>query len=313
MYRSLLVPLDGSPFGEQALPIALSVARRAGATLELAHVHTPFEYYQRESALGGCDPDVRARQDKQAYLDGIVQRLAAEGKVTATSTLLIGHASEGLHDHAVARKVDLVVMTTHGRGPFSRFWLGSVADDLMRRLPMPVLLVRPQEPAPDAGQEPVFRRLLIPLDGSELAEQILEPAVVLGALMQAEYTLLRVIEPLLEFEDDAPFGSRTRLFSASSYTETAVMRKRHHAEAQGYLEKVANRLRSQSLPIRVRVVQDLHSPAAILNEAQNHNYDLIALATRGLGGLSHLVLGSVADKVVRGATTPVLVYRPRNK
>jgi nucleotide-binding universal stress UspA family protein len=311
MYRSLLVPLDGSAFSEQALPIALSLARRAGAALEVAHVHTPFEYYRVPSAVAP-DLDEKARKDKQYYLDGIVNRLGAEGKVTATSTLLVGHAADALHDHAVAQGIDLVVMTTHGRGPLSRFWLGSVADDLMRRLPMPVLLVRPQEPVPDAGQEPVFRHVLIPLDGSELAEQILEPAVALGTLMEAEYTLLRIVEPLLEFDDDV-LRPRTRLFSSSLYAETAVMRERQHVEAQNYLLGVANRLRSQSLPIQVRVVPDLHPAAAILNEARDHGIDLIALATRGLGGLARLVLGSVADKVVRGATTPVLVYRPRNK
>jgi hypothetical protein len=78
----------------------------------------------------------------------------------------------------------------------------------MRRLLMPVLLVRPQEPVPDAGQEPDSQHVLIPLDGSELAEQILEPAVALGHLMQAEYTLLLVVEPLLEFDDDVLLRSR---------------------------------------------------------------------------------------------------------
>ena len=86
----------------------------------------------------------------------------------------------------------LVVMTTHGRGAVSRFWLGSVADKLVRQLPMPVLLVRPHEPAPDFAHPPIFRRALIPLDGSTLAEQILPHALGLGGLTQAEFTLFQV-------------------------------------------------------------------------------------------------------------------------
>ena len=87
-------------------------------------------------------------------------------------------------------------MTTHGRGPLTRFWLGSVADELVRRASVPLLLVRPHEGVPDLAQEPILQHLLIPLDGSELAEQVLEPAVALGTLMAADYSLLRIYGPL---------------------------------------------------------------------------------------------------------------------
>src|SRR5438067_676921 len=96
---------------------------------------------------------------------------------------------------------DLVVMTTHGRGPLGRLWLGSVADALVRDLAMPLLLVRPQETAPDFKREPLLKHLLLPLDGSPLAEQMLEPAVALGTLMEADYTLLRVIKPVVPIDD----------------------------------------------------------------------------------------------------------------
>jgi nucleotide-binding universal stress UspA family protein len=311
MYRSLLVPLDGTPFGEQALPLALSIARRAGASLEIVHVHTPFEYYRVPSAVAP-QMDEQARKDKRAYLDGIVSRLGAEGKAKAISTLLIGHAADAIHDHAVSKGADLVVLTTQGRGPVSRFWMGSVADNLMRRLPMPVLLVRPQETESDQNQEPVLQRILIPLDGSDLAEQILEPAVALGTLMQAEFTLLGVVDPILEFDEDIR-GRRSIAFSPSLLAEVKAARERHEAEARSYLNQVANRLRSESHRVQVRIAQNLKPAAAILNDASDQSIDLVALATQGRGGLARMFLGSVADKVVRGATTPVLVYRPRNK
>lgn len=311
MYRSLLVPLDGSSFCEQALPLAMSIARRAGAAIEVVHVHSPFEYYSSDSDIVS-DLDQQARKDKIAYLDGIVNRLTATGKVAATSTLLVGAAADALHDHAVAKQIDLAVMTTHGRGPLSRFWLGSVADDLMRRLPVPILLVRPQETAPDANQEPVSRNILVPLDGSELSEQILEPAVELAVLMQAEITLLRVVDPVLEVGDESS-GQGKIQFDRSLHAQVAGIRDRHQAEATRYLEEVANRLRSRLPRVQVRVVPASKPAAAILSDARDHGVDLIALATQGRGGLARLFLGSVADKVVRGATTPVLVYRPNNK
>jgi nucleotide-binding universal stress UspA family protein len=301
---SLLVPLDGSPFGEQALPLALGVARRAGAALELVHVHSPVPSH------GPPDLDEQARQAKSAYLGGVANRLADGSGGPVTTTLLIGQPGDALHDHAVAEGADLVVMTTHGRGPLSRFWLGSVADDLMRRLPVPLLLVRPQESVPEESPEPTFRHVLVPLDGSELAEEALEPAVALGGLTQAECTLVRVVDPILDIGDD-PDDRRTVLLSRSLYEELAALRRQHLAEAQSYLEEVAGRLRQRSPRVTARAVAALSPATAILHEARDRRADLITLATRGQGGLARLVFGSVADKVVRGATVPVLVHRPR--
>jgi nucleotide-binding universal stress UspA family protein len=161
-------------------------------------------------------------------------------------------------------------------------------------------------------QEPVFKNVLLPLDGSELAEQILEPALALGTLMQAEFTLLGVVDPILEFDEDIR-GRRSIAFSPSLLAEVKAARERHEAEARSYLNQVANRLRSESHRVQVRIAQNLKPAAAILNDASDQSIDLVALATQGRGGLARMFLGSVADKVVRGATTPVLVYRPRNK
>ena len=114
--------------------------------------------------------ELRARE--QAYLDGLMARWQAHLDKQITTVLLDGPIAEALHDHAAAIKADLIVMTTHGHGALSRFWLGSVADKLVRQAPMPVLLVRPQEQVPDFAHEPVIKHILIPLDGSALANKM---------------------------------------------------------------------------------------------------------------------------------------------
>jgi nucleotide-binding universal stress UspA family protein len=310
MYRSLLVPLDGTPFGEQALPLALSIASRAGASLEIVHVHTPFEYYRVPSAVAP-QMDEQARKDKRAYLDGIVSRLAAEGKAKAISTLLIGHAADAIHDHAVSKGTDLVVLTTQGRGPVSRFWMGSVADNLMRRLPMPVLLARPQETEPDMTQERLRNQ------SSRTLQERPAPSRRFGAGRADSGTSLGaghvdasrihppvgVVDPILEFDEDIR-GRRSIAFSPSLLAEVKAARQWHEAEARSYLNQVANRLRSEAHRVKVRIAQNLKPAAAILNDASDPSIDIVALATQGRGGLARMFLGSVADKVVRGATTP---------
>jgi nucleotide-binding universal stress UspA family protein len=174
------------------------------------------------------------------------------------------------------------------------------------------LLVQPKEAAPDLAREPAVRRVLIPLDGSELAEQVLEPALALGAGTQAEYTLLQVVKQMTPASYD-PDSGRVSGISESLLKQLQAMDRQRWTEAQDYLERLAGSLRARSLTVQARVVSHEQPAAAILDDAQKNAVDLIALATQGRGGLKRLLLGSVADKVVRGAATPVLVYRPLEK
>lgn len=310
MYRSVLVPLDGSAFGEHALPLALSIARRGGATLHVTHVHVPPAPINIEG-VAFPDPSVEreVREKGRAYLEGVVGRLQAAAKVPISTDLLDGIVPEAVHEHAVAVKADLVVLTTHGRGPLSRFWLGSVADQLIRRLPMPMVLVRPQGAAPDFARDVAFHRVLIPLDGSPFAEQILPPATALGTLMKAEHMLVRVVPPLLP--GDYELGEVPMVgLPGSRLTQLRGIQEKAQEEATAYLEGVAARLCTQGISMQTRVVCHDSPASAILDAAGQVGADVLALATHGRGGLARLLLGSVADKILRGATTPVLLYRP---
>jgi nucleotide-binding universal stress UspA family protein len=310
MYRSILVPLDGSRLAEQALPLALALARRAKATLHVVSVHVPMTPIFAEGMAGFESTfDATIRQRSQTYLDQVLARLAQVSKVPVTATLVEGAVAEAVHGKATASGADLVVMTTHGRGPLARAWLGSVADELVRRLPVPVLLVRPADAPLDLNREPELRHLLIPLDGSPFAEQIIGPAVALASLMETDVTLVRVIQPLvIGYTPPVPPPATGSEFSVLAELQT--LHEEEKARAQKYLDHMAERLRGQSLRVQTRVIVHDQPAVAILGEAKTHPFDLIALETHGRSGLPRLFLGSIADKVVRGASLPVLVHRP---
>ena len=294
MERSILVPLDGSAFGEHALPFALSLARRTSAQLHLAHVHMA-----PAPNLADTD-DAVLRATERMYFEGLIQRIQARWDVPITTMLLDGPVAPTLHEYAIAIEADLIVMTTHGRGALSRFWLGSIADALIRQVSAPVLLIRPREQPLDIEHEPHINHILIPLDGSALAEHMLAHATQLGRLTQAEYTLLQAIEPVY-------MGYGTELYGGGMNPQ---LLEQLQTSAQDYLDGLAVRLRADGLRVQTATVVDL-AATAILEYAQAHAVDLIALETHGRSGLARWIIGGVADKVIRGETIPVLLHRSR--
>lgn len=244
---------------------------------------------------------------EQKYLSDLADRVSAVASEPPTTSLHSGLVVDALGEHASRMQADLVVMTTHGRGPFSRFWLGSVVDKLIRRLPVPVLLIRPADHAVDITRDPVFRQILIPLDGSELGEQILETAIELGSLTRSEYTLLRVVMPLPASAQMTHSSVAAELnLGPSFFDRMGAIPENERRDAQEYLGRIAERLRQRGHTVEVEVASHWN-PATEILERSEHGVDLVALATHGHGGLTRLILGSVADKVIRGATTPVLV------
>jgi nucleotide-binding universal stress UspA family protein len=297
----ILVPLDGSELAERAVPVAAELARRAGAELLLAHVHAPLTADPiHVEGLPVVDENLRPlrRQHEQAYLDRAGPRLARGANVSVA--LLDGPVAATLVGHAERSGARLIVMTTHGRGGFERIWLGSVAEEMLRMSRVPLLLVRPEP-----GQVPIpMRRILAPLDGSVLAEAILEPALRLARLEpEAELILLTVVQPAT-----AVAGMPEHAQSAALPAQDVADRKGERARA--YLEGVIRRLEASGVAVRARVQVAASIVPAILEMAREEHADVVALATHGRSGLVRLALGSVADKLVRGSRTPVLLLRP---
>jgi nucleotide-binding universal stress UspA family protein len=302
MYRTLMTPLDGSVFSEYAIPLALTIARRADATLHLVHVGTapvPPETFRRMQADGD---DISLHAQGRLYLDQLADSLAARWQIPIVATVLDGPVVPTLDAYAREVCADLVVMTTHGRSALMRMALGSVADALVRALPVPVLLTRPRAEALDlleSVHEDACERILLPLDGSALAEEAIEPALALGMLFDAEYLLLQAIDPPLLDYALTPYAPVADQRTLDAWREAA----------SAYLDRVAERLRARKLRVRTQVA--LGNPAAAIAETvRDQPCELIVLATHGRGGLARVVLGSTTDTVLHALHTPLLVVRP---
>jgi nucleotide-binding universal stress UspA family protein len=302
MFHTILVPLDGSPFGEHALPLALTIAQRAGSRLNLVHVCGPPRFENPMHLFHLDSDDISATAHARLYLDRLATSLSARWDVPITNTVLHGPVAQTLKAYTETSGTELAVMTTHGRGALARMTLGSVADELVRSLSLPMLLVRPRQEQIDpleSVHEEACQHMLIPLDGSPLAETALEPAIALGELFNADYTLLQAMNvPMLSYA----LTAHAPELDQQSLDMWGV-------EAQAYLDKVAERLRQHEHRVHTAIIIG-YPPTAILEYARDHAIELIALTTHGRSGLPRLLLGSTADAVMRESTSAVLISRP---
>jgi nucleotide-binding universal stress UspA family protein len=303
MNVSILVPLDGSRFSAHALPVALDLVRRTGGVLHLAHVHAPPlpPTYFGELVIYDSHWEEQLREEARQLLREAATSVRGHGDVAVVTALLEGEVVPSLAGYADRHDVDTIVMTTHGRGGISRAWLGSTADGLIRQTHRPLLLVRPEgDDAPD--QRADFRRILVPLDGSDVSEDVLEPALALARRTGAALVLLRVCTPV--YVVGRPFAAPASVRLDSGEVD------RKQEQAKRYLEGLAAQLGADGQQVETAVVLREQAAPAILDFAVETGADLIAMATNGRSGWSRLALGSVADKVVRGSPLPVMVLRP---
>lgn len=295
MFDKVLVPLDGSAFAEAALPLACAISRRSGGELELVTVHEPVP------AFAQADWEASAREWSEHYLDEVDRRLDDSGCAT-TTVVLSGNVASELESRAEQVDADLMVMATHGRGPLRRAWLGSVADHFVRHSPCPVLLVTPagdEVVEPDAASD--VSLILVPLDGSEFSESVLDHTANLAELFGAKLCLVQVIAYPLEIA--SPYLPHTVQMNQKVVEDAK-------ATAAAHLERVAERLRERGLDVDTLALVDTQAGHGILQAADRVEADMIAMATHARSGVSRAFLGSTADKVVRGAHRPVFLYRP---
>ncbi len=294
--RAIVVPLDGSSFAEWALPVAMAAAEQLDADLQLITV-----YFDDALMAEWEVPTEKLAEFHRDYVTDAAERVGAATRVNVTTTVLSGDVGAVLQGYIAETEPLFVVMSTHGRGPASRAWLGSVADFVLRHVHTSMILVRPPESgAPVLSARPAIDHVLVALDGSPHAEAVLPPVQQIARAFRAKVTLLQCVPPQYAISPYLP----------DTIAETQGAFERGRAKAAEYLESIRRRLASEGLEVATGVTVGTPPGSAIVKRAVAEAVDLVAVATHGRRGVRRIVLGSVADKVVRAAPVPVLVTRP---
>ncbi len=309
MFKRILVPLDGSPRAESAIPVAARIARTLGSSVVLLQVATtPLDYgpyYTQPSKYSRAVIDTEL-EEANKYLQGVAKSSELAGVSTEVKALT-GAVAPAILDQSL--HADLIVMSSHGYSGLVRWMLGSVADKVTRHSPIPVLVLREGGPVPAAATQQSVRAL-VSLDGSPLSEAVLEPAAYLVAALaqatsrQGALHLLRVV--------DLPASGK---FKSDAYIDSSVREQTRH-EAEAYLATLADRLLEDELAypditIATSVEFDPDVAEAIVQMAEQGNFDIIAMATHGRGGLERWAMGSVTERVLNATKLPLLIMRPQ--
>lgn len=282
MYENIVVTLDGSELAEVVLPYAVELMGKLQSRLVLLHV---------------CDPS--EADCHREYFDFLAERVKqnapkCQGVTDAEveTVILNGRAAEAIIDYTEHNTIDLTIMATHGRSGISRWALGSVADKVIRGTTRPVVLIRARGAQAEVYLDNLFRRILIPLDGSKAGEAAVPYVRELAIKLSAKVILFQAV-------------------AESEYPEEInwiELRELAQNGAKSYLHGVGQGLKSKG--IEAKCVVSFGKPAAqIIDETTKNGADLVAMSTHGRSGIDRWVFGSVAEKVLRAGDTPLLLVK----
>lgn len=307
MYKRMLVPLDGSKLAEITLTYAKEIAGRLDVEVILLHVANP--------ALSDSMTMYRAYIDHAAEIvreraTEIRQGVGIPGLSAASAIraeVLTGYPADEILRYAFEKDVDLILMATHGWSGVRRWILGSVADKVLRASTIPVWLVRATVPEKSIRALGPGSRILVPLDGSDLAEMVFPHVEALARQPGTEpmdVILVSVVEPLVL---PASVALPEASLNWGRLSEEHMIKARKSVEE--YLLKTADRLKEAGVNVRHEVL-DGRPADEIIEYANKNHIDVIVMATHGRSGLSRWAYGSVAEKILMSGTSPILLVRP---
>ena len=302
MYKVIMAPTEGSDSEKAAISVAVKLAKRFNAELRLVRIGSApliIEPLVRPQILEICEQTFREeRLARLRKLEALGTECRVLGEIRVFTALEDGPVAPALRDYAKRFNVDLIVMSSHSRGGLKRIALGSVTDYLLRETNVAVLVVKPPVSFIAATPEETIGRIVVPLDGSLLAEQILPQVAALALRLNSTVSLLHVLTPVT-------YSQKEIMQPGLPWWDTDI------ASADAYLARAASYLTEEGVAVSKDVVLGDDIATAILDYASRTRADLIAIATRGSGGMSRFVFGTVADKVTRKSSTSLLVFHPK--
>lgn len=307
----VLLPLDGSELAESVLEYVTELVGKMSLEFILLHVckpnvaeMVPLHRVYIQQQIAKITDNAKAAEKKQ----GTDKEFK---KVTVRGEIIVGPPAEEIIRFAEKENVDLILMASHGLSGIKRWALGSIADKVLRASNVPVWLIRPDISKEQAGQKPSKRNLLVPLDGSRLAESVLPYVKIAAEHRGADnigVTLLMICQaPLITFDYS---GAGIPINKKDMAKKECDNRKKI---AQEYLDAVKARLAKSGVKAETKVLEG-NPTEEIIKLANADPANLIVMATHGrtssLGKIVYGSFGAVAQRILQEAKGPTVMIRP---
>jgi nucleotide-binding universal stress UspA family protein len=319
MFEKIIVPLDGSSFAEESLPYAEELACRMGSRIVLLNILEPittrYENLLESYLLNQAD------KLKQRILENSGQNISIETLLVKGDAepdligaglmgLTIGHPASDIITAAISQKASLIVMATHGYSGFQQFTMSSVTDTVVHHSSMPVLLVRPSHQCQQKGS--ICRRIVVPLDGSELAEHAVTTVEQMAAKMvgqKMEATILHVVHEGHKATHPLPSATFLSHVAHPAWLTTGIAGETYVNKVYDYLETMGRKLISSGINITCIVCPGKPETeiARVVNEI---DAGMVVMSSHSRNGLSRLFIGSVAERLLRIVDASILLLRP---
>jgi len=297
MFRKILVPLDGSDEAEAILPYVSHIA--SGMDLEVTLLSVMDRGAMEMSETYFSRLYERAEQEAKGRLHNAAHQLQQEG-VRTEELVVSGRADSEITEAADRLGCNLIAMSTHGRSLLGRGILGSVADRIVHTARIPVLTITPDKVRSYHGSDTLVTKLVVPLDGSALAETVLPHASEMASRLEYKVVLIRVVRPLHYF------------WVGEHPPEIDEENAQMENEARAYMEATAEKLSQGGIDVEWRVLVG-HPTTIVLEQVRDIPHSIVALTTHGRSGFRRWLIGSLAESLVRSGGDPVLIVPPEEQ
>ena len=307
MFERILLPLDGSELAETAIPYGEELAGRLGSEIILYHVYGHEHKHQQRMP--------------QVYLDRLADTIRQNTKnkgieVKVTTEIEAGEPTENICNLVNKNKVDLIIMTAvSASGLKIGKMLGSVTDHLCRTVPIPVLLLRPQDRQVIESKKQLINRILIPLDGSELSKLSLPIGEELASRLKVKITLFQMAALLRVYDYGYGMGYNTYDSSYSSkynvYADYAKLEEEERNRVNNEMVALDKELKEKGFDVNYSITSGADATNEIIKAGKDSGADLTIMSTHGRSGIDRWILGSVTEKILRYGEMPLLLVNAR--
>jgi nucleotide-binding universal stress UspA family protein len=316
MYKRMLVPLDGSKLAEEVFSYARELAGRLDLDLDFLNVCSPEETGLLPMRQFYVDKMAQTVWNQSREIQGITGMPVANKTIETFSKVVVGYPAEEILKYAEENHTDIILMATHGNSGVRRWAMGSTAYKVLHSSKVPVLLVRASVPKQIVYDRWPQRTILVPLDGSKLAESALPHAEALAkqrGLQSIEILLVTVFQPAFLpeaaylIQGDYP-PTLPLIYQDFTQQETVRIQESSHK----YLESMANRLESAGVKVGTEVLVG-NAAEELIKYANQNPFQVIVMASHGRSGFNHLVFGSVAEKILLQTNVPLFMVMPESQ